>query len=82
MNTCHRPWVIVAIFSDHKPEELGRTYHRADAEAHVRFLQRYVKQGAFYVMFDPEDSEPVQTGPSEFTSSAKTPESAGPQPRG
>lgn len=55
MSDHHRPWTIVATFPGHKPKEIGRVRNRADADAHVRFLQRHVPQGAFYVVFDPED---------------------------
>lgn len=48
----HRPWVIVVIFPGYKPREIGRTANRADAEAFVRFLQRRVTRGAFYVVFE------------------------------
>jgi hypothetical protein len=57
----YRPWVIMAIFPGYPPREVGRTRHRADAEAYVRFLQRYMTQGSFYVMFegDSADEDPL-----------------------
>ncbi|NJR63523.1 MAG: hypothetical protein HC769_34935, partial [Cyanobacteria bacterium CRU_2_1] len=62
----HRPWVIVAVFPGHKPREIGRTQNRSDAEAYVRFLQRRVPQGRFYVMFDPGDGEMGRWGDGEM----------------
>ncbi|KAM3091680.1 hypothetical protein ACKFKG_25025 [Phormidesmis sp. 146-35] len=49
----YRPWAIVAIFPGHRPREIVRTVTRSDAEAFARFLNRSVKQGNFYVVFDP-----------------------------
>jgi hypothetical protein len=49
----YRPWAIVAIFPGHKPHEIVRAVSRSDAEAFARFLNRSVKQGEFYVVFDP-----------------------------
>ncbi|MGV0024677.1 hypothetical protein [Phormidesmis priestleyi] len=49
----YRPLAIVAIFPGHKPREIVRTVTRSDAEAFARFLNRSVKQGKFYVVFDP-----------------------------
>jgi hypothetical protein len=47
-----RPWIVMAIFPGHKPREVGRTCHRADADAYVRFLQRHLREGEFYVVFE------------------------------
>lgn len=55
MSNHHRPWTIVATFPGHKPKQIGRVRNRADADAHVRFLQHHVPQGAFCVVFDPEE---------------------------
>lgn len=59
MSNLYRPWVIVATFPTHKPQEIARTSHRSDADAHARFLRRYVKQGEFHVMFD-SDEAPIE----------------------
>lgn len=48
----YRPWAIMAAFPGKKPHEIGRTCHRADADAYVRFLQRHISQAAFYVVFE------------------------------
>ncbi|NJO43293.1 MAG: hypothetical protein HC769_24370 [Cyanobacteria bacterium CRU_2_1] len=48
-----RPYAIVAIFPGHKPKIIGRRRNRSDAEDMVRFLQRRIPNGTFYVMFDP-----------------------------
>lgn len=52
-----RPWVIIAAFPMHKPTAIWRTCHRADADAYVRFLQRHVTEGTFYVVFDDSVSQ-------------------------
>jgi hypothetical protein len=49
-------YAIIAAMPNHKPREIGRTCNRADAEDTVRFLQRRVKDGRFYVVFDPADT--------------------------
>ncbi|MBW4464476.1 MAG: hypothetical protein KME07_03425 [Pegethrix bostrychoides GSE-TBD4-15B] len=59
MSNLYQPWVIIAIFPTHKPQEIARTRHRSDADAHARFLRRYVKQGEFQVMFD-SDAAPTE----------------------
>lgn len=50
----HCPYLIVAAFPKRMPQIIGRTYKRADAEAHMRFLQRRMTQGTFYLVYDPE----------------------------
>jgi hypothetical protein len=52
-----RPWVVMAIFPGHLPREIGRTRHRSDADAYVRFLKRHLTQAEFYVMFDETEVE-------------------------
>lgn len=47
-------YAIIAAMPNHKPREIGRTRNRADADDMVRFLQRRVKGGRFYVVFDPD----------------------------
>lgn len=56
-------WVLVAVMPQHKPHPIGRFANRSDAEAMMRFLQRKVANGAFYVLFDPGDENLEQ---SEF----------------
>lgn len=48
------PYLVVANFPGRMPQIVGRTYNRADAEAQVRFLQRQIKNGSFFVAFEPE----------------------------
>jgi hypothetical protein len=43
----------------HKPRAIGRSNNRIDADSMVRFLQRKVPNGAFYVIFDPEETCPI-----------------------
>lgn len=50
-------YAIIAAMPNHKPREIGRTCNRADADDMVRFLQRRVKDGKFYVVFDPADTD-------------------------
>jgi hypothetical protein len=52
-----QPWQIIAVFPGHKPKPIGRTHNRADADDMVRFLQRKVPTGAFYVVFDPDEAD-------------------------
>jgi hypothetical protein len=54
----HCPYLVVVIFAGRMPQIIGRTYNRADAEAQVRFLQRQMKNGSFFVAFDPEGRSP------------------------
>ncbi|NJO39728.1 MAG: hypothetical protein HC769_28860 [Cyanobacteria bacterium CRU_2_1] len=54
MCNTYRPWAIVAAFPGHKPKIIARIQNRADADAHVRFLQQHIPQGEFYVVFEPE----------------------------
>ena len=49
----HCPYLVVAIFAGRMPQIVGRTYNRADAEALVRFLQRRLGEGSFFVAFEP-----------------------------
>jgi len=49
----YRPYIIVAAFPGHLPRAIARFYNQSDADDQVRFLQRQVGQGAFYVVFDP-----------------------------
>ncbi|WP_416671058.1 hypothetical protein [Egbenema bharatensis] len=51
-----QPWQIIAVFPGLKPKPIGRTHNRADADDMVRFLQRKVPTGAFYVVFDPTET--------------------------
>lgn len=51
---CHRPYLIVAAFPKAVPRIIACTYDKTDAEDHVRFLQRRIPGGKFYVVFDPE----------------------------
>ncbi|XHX77917.1 MAG: hypothetical protein RBJ76_26355 [Stenomitos frigidus ULC029] len=48
------PYLIVAAFPKGMPRTIARTYNQSDAEDHVRFLQRRLPKGEFYVVFDPE----------------------------
>ncbi len=49
----HCSYLVLAIFPGQMPQIIGRTYNRADAEAQVRFLQRQMKNGDFFVAFEP-----------------------------
>lgn len=51
-----QPYAIVAVFPSRKPKAVGRTRNRSDADAMVRLLERRIPKGAFYVIFDPEES--------------------------
>lgn len=53
---CYRPYLVVAAFPKEMPRTIARTYNKSDAEDHVRFLQRRMPRGEFYVVFDPEPS--------------------------
>jgi hypothetical protein len=46
--------MVLALFPDHKPKVIARTFNKSDAEAQVRFLQRSVPEGNFYVSLDPD----------------------------
>jgi hypothetical protein len=50
----HHPYLIVAAFPGKMPRAIGRTYNQSDAEEHVRFLQRRMNEGMFYIVFEPE----------------------------
>lgn len=54
MGRQHYPYLVVAIFAGRMPQIIGRTYNRADAEFQVRFLQRQMKNGSFFVAFEPK----------------------------
>jgi hypothetical protein len=54
--TSRQPYAIVAVFPARKPKAIGRTRNRSDAEDMARFLGRKIPKGAFYVIFDPEES--------------------------
>ena len=53
-----RPYAIIAAMPEHKPKAIGRSNIRIDADSMVRFLQRKVPNGTFYVIFDPEETCP------------------------
>jgi hypothetical protein len=55
----HCPYLVVAIFSGRMPQIVGRTFNRADAEAHVRFLQRRLAAGSFFVAFEPKPKREI-----------------------
>jgi hypothetical protein len=54
-----RPYAIIAAMPGHKPRAIGRSNNRIDADSMARFLQRKVPNGAFYVIFDPEETCPL-----------------------
>jgi hypothetical protein len=54
--TSRQPYAIVAVFPARKPKAIGRTRDRSDAEDMARFLGLKIPKGAFYVIFDPEES--------------------------
>lgn len=58
---CHRPYLVVAAFPGEMPRAIARTYNQSDAEDHVRFLQRRMSGGKFYVVFDPEPNKVSQS---------------------
>jgi hypothetical protein len=47
-----RPWIITATFPGHPPKAIARTSYKADADAHIRFLQRYMSHGTFVVTYE------------------------------
>jgi hypothetical protein len=47
-----RPWIIIASFPNHAPKAIARTSYKTDAEAHIRFLQRYMTNGTFTIVYD------------------------------
>ncbi|MBD2090282.1 hypothetical protein H6F67_10500 [Microcoleus sp. FACHB-1515] len=49
----YRPYIIVASFPGQLPRAICRLYNQIDADDQVRFLQRQVGQGSFFVVFDP-----------------------------
>ena len=49
----YRPYAIVAAFPGQLPRAICRLCNQSDADDQVRFLQRMVGQGSFYVVFDP-----------------------------
>lgn len=51
-----RPYAIIAAMPGHKPKAIGRSNNRIDADSMVRFLQRKVPNGSFYVVFDPDET--------------------------
>lgn len=56
----YKAWVIFAVFPGHPPKPIARLYNRSDAEDHMRFLQRWMAQGSFYVVFE-SGEEPLET---------------------
>jgi hypothetical protein len=50
-----RPWIITATFPGHPPKAIARTSYKADADAHIRFLQRYMSNGTFVVTYEDLD---------------------------
>jgi hypothetical protein len=50
-----RPWIITATFPGHPPKAIARTSYKADADAHIRFLQRYMSSGTFVVTYEELD---------------------------
>lgn len=47
------PWVISMVLPEgRKPVDLARHLNRQDAESHLRFLQKYVKDELFVLAFD------------------------------
>jgi hypothetical protein len=57
--TSPRSWAVIAVFPGHQPKAIARTCYKTDADAYVRFLQRYMNQGNFYVIFDPLEQPPL-----------------------
>jgi hypothetical protein len=58
--TSRQPYAIVAVFPGRKPQAVGRTCNRSDADAMARFLQRRIPKGTFYVTFEPEERHESQ----------------------
>jgi hypothetical protein len=52
-----RPWTIIATFPGHQPKAIARTSYKADAEAHIRFLQRYMSKGTYTLTCESESAE-------------------------
>lgn len=47
------PWVISIVLPEgRKPVGLARHLNQQDAESHLRFLQKYVKDEIFTISFD------------------------------
>jgi hypothetical protein len=63
-----RPWIITATFPGHPPKAIARTSYKADAEAHIRFLQRYMSQGTFVVSYEEMDERPGEGNSSPVLS--------------
>jgi hypothetical protein len=53
-----RPWIIIATFPGHQPKPIARTSYKADAEAHIRFLQRYMSKGTYTIVCESEPGDP------------------------
>lgn len=53
----YRPYLVVAVMPGHKPKIIGRTSNRMDGDRMVRFLQRKVTMGAFYLVFEPPNRD-------------------------
>lgn len=52
-NPSDRPYLVIAAMPGHKPRIVGRANNRIDGDRMVRFLQRKVATGAFYLIFEP-----------------------------
>jgi hypothetical protein len=65
-----RPWIIIATFPGHQPKAIARTSYKADAEAHIRFLQRYMSKGTYVITCDSEPLEQPSSPPDQFSISS------------
>ena len=46
------PWIVVRLLPNMQRTVTGRFQRRSDAEGHLQFLQRYIPDGEFRVIFD------------------------------
>jgi len=51
-----RPYLVIAAMPGHKPRVVGSANNRIDGDRMVRFLQRKVATGAFYLIFEPSNT--------------------------
>ncbi|BAZ31857.1 hypothetical protein NIES4074_43300 [Cylindrospermum sp. NIES-4074] len=49
----HRPWLVVRLLASSQSCIVARFANRRDADDHLRFLQRFIPNAAFEIMFEP-----------------------------
>jgi hypothetical protein len=50
-----RPWLIVRILESNQAYTVARFANRQDADDHLRFLQRFIPNSVFQIMFEPPE---------------------------